>query len=326
MAAEGEFELIYKHFAAATCARPAPFMALGIGDDCALLNPPRGAQLAISTDTQVAGVHFPHNPDPFLLAQRSLAAAASDLAAMGATPLAFTLALTLPSTESAWLARFAHGLDVMAQRCNLRLIGGDTTRGPLNINFTVFGHVPTGQALTRAGATIGDWLCIGGTTGEAAAALPLVLGERAPQSPDDETLLARYWTPQPQLALGQQLRGLASAALDVSDGLLADCAHIAAASGVKLQLHAPRIPLTKALQHSAGQHALTHALSGGDDYVLAFTLPPSAVPALRASGHPFWMIGQVVAGQGVQLLDANGHDITPAMRGYQHFGASDEQT
>lgn len=327
MAAEGEFELIYKHFAAAACARPAPAVALGIGDDCALLNPPSGTQLAISTDTQVAGVHFPHHPDPFFLAQRSLAAAVSDLAAMGATPCAFTLALTTPSTESTWLARFAHGLDTMALACGLRLIGGDTTRGPLTITFTVFGHVPTGYALTRSGARVGDWLCIGGPTGEAAAALPLVLGERTPQTPDDETLLRRYWTPQPQLALGQELRGIASAALDVSDGLLADCAHIAAASGVKVRLHASRIPLTEALKRSSGRQALTRALSGGDDYVLAFTMPPVAIPTLRASGHPYWVIGQVVAGDGIQLLDTHGHDITPAVRGYQHFGASShEQT
>lgn len=242
MAALGEFALIRRYFAAAASAAPAPGVALGIGDDCALLQLGPGEQLAVSTDSQVAGVHFPADPDPFLLAQRVLAAAASDLAAMGAAPLGFTLALTLPAAEPAWLEAFARGLDVMARACQLALIGGDTTRGPLNLNVTVFGRLPAGRALRRSGARPGDLLCIGGPTGEAAAALPLVLGQRPAQGAADQRLLGQYWTPRPQLALGQALCGLASAALDVSDGLLADCGHIAEQSAVRLLVDAARLP------------------------------------------------------------------------------------
>ncbi|NQB68771.1 thiamine-phosphate kinase, partial [Pseudomonas aeruginosa] len=148
----GEFELIRRFFAAAACAAPAADVALGIGDDCALLAPPAGEQLAVSTDTLVEGVHFPAGCDPFLLAQRALAVSASDLAAMGAAPLAFTLALTLPQADAEWLQGFARGLDAMARQCGLALVGGDTTRGPLSMTLTVFGRVPAGQALTRAGA------------------------------------------------------------------------------------------------------------------------------------------------------------------------------
>lgn len=157
----GEFELIRRFFAAAACAAPAADVALGIGDDCALLAPPAGEQLAVSTDTLVEGVHFPAGCDPFLLAQRALAVSASDLAAMGAAPLAFTLALTLPQADAEWLQGFARGLDAMARQCGLALVGGDTTRGPLSMTLTVFGRVPAGQALTRAGARPGDLLCVG---------------------------------------------------------------------------------------------------------------------------------------------------------------------
>ena len=158
----GEFELIRHYFAAAACARAGGEVVLGIGDDCALLQIPSGEQLAVSTDTLVAGVHFPNPCDPFLLGQRALAVAASDLAGMGATPIGFTLALSLPSGDPLWLAEFARGLDAMALDCSLRLIGGDTTRGPLSLTVTVFGRVPAGQALTRAGAQTGDLLCVGG--------------------------------------------------------------------------------------------------------------------------------------------------------------------
>jgi thiamine-monophosphate kinase len=213
----------------------------------------------------------------------------------------------------------------MARACRIALIGGDTTRGPLNINFTVFGRLPVGQALLRSGARPGDLLCIGGPTGEAAAALPLVLGEREPHGAVDTRLLERYWTPQPQLALGEALRGLASAALDVSDGLLADCGHIAEESQVRLVIEAERVPLTAALRGAAGARALPLALCGGDDYVLAFTLPPPALAALEASGQPFHLIGRVETGSGVRVVDAEGRDITPAAGGYQHFGGGDEQ-
>ncbi|NNA03788.1 thiamine-phosphate kinase [Pseudomonas lundensis] len=316
----GEFELIRTVFAAAPCAQGGEGVALGIGDDCALLEVPFGEQLAISTDTLVAGVHFADPCDPFLLGQRSLAVAASDLAAMGATPLAFTLALTLPTVAADWLHAFACGLNQMAQACNVRLIGGDTTRGPLCLTLTVFGRVPAGQALTRSGARPGDLLCVGGELGNAAGALPLVLGQRSAESFIAEPLLAHYWSPQPQLALGQALRGKATSALDISDGLLADCGHIAQASRVRLLIEHDRLPISLALQEFLGDAAAQQAaLSGGDDYVLAFTLPAIELPTLLADGWPIHVIGRVVEGQGVGVLDANGQDITPTTRGYQHF-------
>ncbi|NMY29147.1 thiamine-phosphate kinase [Pseudomonas sp. WS 5021] len=316
----GEFELIRTYFAAAPCAQGGEGIALGIGDDCALLAVPPGEQLAISTDTLVAGVHFADPCDPFLLGQRSLAVAVSDLAAMGANPLAFTLALTLPTVAADWLQRYAQGLNAMAQRCGVGLVGGDTTRGPLSLTVTVFGRVPAGLALTRSGAQPGDLLCVGGDLGNAAAALPLVLGQRSAAADVAEPLLGHYWSPQPQLALGIALRGKATSALDISDGLLADCGHIAKASGVSLVIERQRLPLSAALLAFLGDDgARAAALSGGDDYVLAFTLPPAELAPLLADGWPVQVVGRVEEGAGVRLLDARGHDITPAVRGYQHF-------
>lgn len=316
----GEFELIRNYFAAASCAQPGEGVALGIGDDCALLTVPAGEQLAVSTDTLVAGVHFPAVCDPFLLGQRALAVSASDLAAMGATPLAFTLALTLPDVEAHWLEAFARGLNHMAEGCALRLIGGDTTRGPLSLTLTVFGRVPAGQALTRSGAQVGDLLCVGGALGEGAGALPLVLNQRTAEASIADALLARYWSPQPQLALGQALRGRATSALDISDGLLADCGHIALASGVRLVIERDAVPLSAPLLAFFGLEAAQQAaLTGGDDYVLAFTLPASEMSYLLTAGFPVQVVGRVEAGQGVALVDADGQDITPSTRGYQHF-------
>lgn len=313
----GEFELIRHYFAAAPCAQGGVGVALGIGDDCALLDLPAGEQLAISTDTLVAGVHFPAVCDPLLLGQRALAVAVSDLAAMGATAIGFTLALTLPQVGAQWLAGFADGLGRMAARCGISLIGGDTTRGPLSITVTVFGRVPTGQALRRSGAQPGDLLCVGGFLGNAAGALPLVLGEREAAVDVAGPLLEHYWSPLPQLQLGERLRGLATAALDISDGLLADCGHIAKASGVALQVNLAQVPVSAPLQAFLGREAaLQAALTGGDDYVLAFTVPESALTALAREVH---VIGRVLEGQGVTLRDPQGQDITPVQRGYQHF-------
>ncbi|MFB4370891.1 MULTISPECIES: thiamine-phosphate kinase [unclassified Pseudomonas] len=318
----GEFELIRHYFAAAACAQAADGVVLGIGDDCALLEVPAGEQLAVSTDTLVAGVHFLADAPGELLGQRALAVSVSDLAAMGATPLAFTLALTLPEVSPDWLADFTAGLERMARQCGVRLVGGDTTRGPLSLTLTVFGRVPAGQALTRAGARPGDLLCVGGNLGNGAGALPFVLGERAEQAQSAE-LLAHYWSPMPQLQLGQTLRGLATAALDISDGLLADCGHIARASGVALFVEQQRLPLSAALLACMGdERALQLALGGGDDYVLAFTLPAKKLDALRAMGQPVTVIGRVEAGQGVHLLDADGRVIEPRYSGYQHFGSN----
>ena len=320
----GEFELIRRYFAAAACAQAGEGVALGIGDDCALLELPAGEQLAVSTDTLVESVHFPAAADPFLLAQRALGVSLSDLAAMGAAPIGFTLALTLPRAEPDWLQAFARGLDQMARQCGARLIGGDTTRGPLSLTVTVFGRVPAGQALTRRGARAGDLLCVGGgCLGDGAGALSLVLEQCQAPASVAEALLARYWSPRPQLALGQALRGKATAALDISDGLLADCGHIAAASEVALLVEQARLPLSDALLALLGEEgARLCALGGGDDYLLAFTLPPEHLPALQAAGWPLQVIGRVEAGEGVQLLDEQGRRIAPAAQGYQHFGGN----
>jgi thiamine-monophosphate kinase len=265
-------------------------------------------------------VHFPALCDPFLLGQRALAVSASDLAAMGAAPLAFTLALTLPEADPAWLEAFAQGLNRMAAACGLALVGGDTTRGPLSMTLTVFGQVPVGQALTRSGARPGDLLCVGGPVGEAGGALELVLGRLAAEPGVAEPLLARYWAPQPQLALGEALRGRATAALDVSDGLLADCGHIARASGVALIIEAERLPASAPLESLLGaERALQAKLGAGDDYVIAFTLPPAQLPALQAQWPQLAAIGRVEAGSGVRVLDGAGHDITPRQGGYLHF-------
>ena len=321
----GEFELIRHYFAAASCAQAGEGVALGIGDDCALLQVPAGEQLAISTDTLVSGVHFPESPDPFLLAQRALAVSVSDLAAMGATPVGFTLALTLPRAEPDWLQGFARGLDQMAQHCAIRLIGGDTTRGPLSLTLTVFGRVPMGMALTRKGAQVGDLLCVGGELGDAAGALPLVLGQRQAEPAVAEPLLARYWSPVPQLELGLALRGKATAALDISDGLLADCGHIAAASGVALLIEQAQVPMSAVLLAFAGESVARQcALSGGDDYRLAFTLPATHLADLQQAGWPVRVIGRVVAGQGVTLLDAQGQPVQLPRGGYQHFGSASD--
>lgn len=317
----GEFELIRRYFAAAPCAQAAEGVVLGIGDDCALLQPAVGQQLAVSTDTLVAGVHFPQPCDPFLLGQRALAVSVSDLAAMGAEPLGFTLALTLPEAEPTWLEGFARGLSQMAGQCAIALVGGDTTRGPLSLTLSVFGQLPAGQALTRAGARPGDLLCVGGSLGDAAAALPLVLGQQVTAGAAADYLLQRYWAPQPQLALGQWLRGRATAALDVSDGLLADCGHIAKASAVALQIERDSLPLSAALRTLAGERALDCALSGGDDYRLAFTLSAQYLPALQTQWPEAVVIGRAVAGQGVQLLDGAGRRLYPPSAGYQHFGS-----
>jgi len=317
----GEFELIRRYFAAAACARGGEGIALGIGDDCALLAPGPGEQLAVSTDSLVAGVHFPDPCDPCLLGQRALAVAASDLAAMGAAPLGFTLALSLPQADEAWLRGFAEGLDAMAARCGLALVGGDTTRGPLSLTLTVFGRLPAGTALRRDAARVGELLCVGGSLGDAAGALPLVLGERHDAGPQADALLAHYWAPPPQFALGLALRGRAGAALDISDGLLADAGHIAEASAVALQIERERLPLSAALREVQGDAAAGLALSGGDDYRLLFTLDERHLQSVRAAFPEVCVIGRVLPGDGVHVSGPDGQALRVPRRGYQHFGS-----
>lgn len=314
-----EFELIGKFFRQADYAQPSAAVDKSIGDDCALLNLAAGQQLAVSTDNLLEGVHFPQGADPFLLGQRALLVAISDLAAMGATPLAFTLALTLPHSDVEWLRGFSLGLGKAAKDCAITLVGGDTTRGALNIGITVLGTVASGQALLRSGAKVGQQLWVSGTLGAAAAALALLGDSQSVATQTSQALLQSYWTPQPQLKLGQWLLGRAGAAQDISDGLLADAAHIAAESAVQLVIESDLVPICPhALKLNAAM-ALEQALSGGDDYQLIFSLPPEHAADLQRNFAQARRIGEVRAGSGVLLLDAQGRAVEQKQTGYVHF-------
>lgn len=314
-----EFELIAQVFRQADYARPNSAVARSIGDDCALLNIAADQQLAVSTDSLLDGVHCPRDSDPCLLGQRALLVAVSDLAAMGATPLAFTLALSLPRTDEKWLREFSRGLGLAAERCAITLVGGDTTRGPLNIGVTVLGSVPRGQALLRSTASVGEQLWVSGPLGGAAAALQLFAQDSARVFARAPELLHSYWSPQPQLELGRWLLGKAGAAQDISDGLLADAGHIAAESAVRLVVEQELVPVSAAALALDAGRATGWALSGGDDYQLVFTLPAEHAEALQAGFADAHCIGRVEAGSGVVLLDARGEALDYAAAGYQHF-------
>ena len=326
-ASPGEFGLIARHFQRPGAAYPAQ-VALGIGDDCALLNPTPGYQLAISSDMLVQGRHFFPDVDPVALGHKALAVNLSDLAAMGARPLGFTLALALPEADEAWLAAFATGLFALADAHACPLIGGDTTHGPLNICITVFGEVRPGKAMRRDAARAGDDLYLSGQVGEARLALeirrqtPWALAHTA--APDLPTLLDRMDRPTPRLALGQALSGLASAALDVSDGLVGDLGHIARASGVGADIEWASLPRSTAIAALPEPHQHTCLLHGGDDYELLFTAPASArasiEAAAQASRTPVHRIGQITPHAGaLRLLDPSGTPQPIAGRGFDHF-------
>lgn len=305
MAAD-EFSLIARYFSAFGRGEA---VELGVGDDCAILSLHPGERLATSVDTVVQGVHFPDFTLPEDTAYRAVAAAASDLAAMGARPLGMTLALTLPEADALFLHSFSQGLGQAVSDFTLPLVGGDTTRGPLTVTVQVLGALPNHQALLRGGTQVGDALYVSGTLGDAAAGLALLRGEWHSDDFSEEFLEGRFNRPTPRLLLGQQLLGLATAAIDISDGLLADAGHIAAASGVCLRIDPDRLPLSPALlSHPDREQTLRWALSGGDDYELCFTLPPGAdLPPGCCR------IGEVLAGEGVVCPGA------PVLTGYRHF-------
>ncbi|WP_036839970.1 thiamine-phosphate kinase [Polaromonas sp. CF318] len=326
----GEFDLIARYF-----TRPAARAALGVGDDCALLQPAPGTQLAISSDMLVEGRHFFADVDPFALGHKALAVNLSDLAACGAKPLAFTLALALPRVDEAWLAAFSKGLLALADAHGCELVGGDTTQGPLNICITVFGEVPVlngkSQALLRSGAKAGDDVYVSGTLGDARLALEALRGT-VPLPPG---LLAqarrRLEQPTPRVALGQALRGIASAAIDVSDGLIGDLQHILRASGAGATLEtALAAHLVAACAHPdwpgtgiGAEKQLEFALAGGDDYELAFTAPAPAREAVQAAARqaqtPVSRIGRIDAGPGLRLLDAAGAPLQRHYASFDHF-------
>ena len=297
----GEFELIRRHFQHAL--RPAG-VALGNGDDCALLAPTAGQQLAVSTDMLVEGRHFLPTVPPEALGHKALAVNLSDLAAMGAQPLAFTLALALPRADDAWLQAFARGLLALADAHGCALVGGDTTAGPLNLCLTVFGQVPPGQALRRDAAQDGDDLYVSGTLGDARLALEAFRGEWAAavalDGPVWTRVRQRLERPTPRVALGQALRGVAHACADVSDGLLGDLGHILAASRLGAEVWVDTLLASDAVSPAVRAlplaQALTCVLAGGDDYELVFSAPPAARAAVtraaQRSGTPVTRIGR----------------------------------
>ncbi len=330
----GEFDLIARYF-----TRPVRRAALGIGDDCALLQPKPGCQLAISSDMLVAGRHFFADVNPRTLGHKALAVNLSDLAACGAEPLAFTLALSLPDVNPAWLAAFADGLLTLADAHGCELIGGDTTAGPLNICITVFGEVPVrsgqSQALLRSGAKPGDDLYVSGTVGDARLALDALQGKLSvPDAVLVETR-ARLETPTPRVALGLVLRGVATAAIDVSDGLLGDLGHVLERSHVGATVEADEAIKSIASYclntRAAGQFHInfstaqwrTLALAGGDDYELLFTAAPAQRDAVQAaalaSQTPVRRIGRIDAEPGVRLLDAQGQPLPNTYTSFDHF-------
>ena len=284
-------------------------VALGNGDDAAILELRAGEQAVVSSDVANEGVHFPPDSPAPSLAFRAVAAAASDLAAMGARPVAMTLNLSLPTRDEAFFAGLRDGLQDACRAFSLPLVGGDLVRGPLSLGVQVFGAVPRGHALLRSGARVGDQLCVSGFLGDAAAGLALEQGRLEASGEDAEALRAAFWRPQPALGLGQALRDVATAAIDVSDGLLADVGHLARASGVGAVIDSPMLPLSAALKRCVDDAtALRMALTGGDDYVLCFTLPGdgSVPPACT-------VIGRIEAGTGVSC------DTDVDTDGYRHF-------
>ena len=319
--AMGEFELIRRYFTRAT-----PRAALGVGDDCALLKLASDMHMAISSDMLVSGRHFFADADPRLLGHKALAVNLSDIAACGAKPLAFTLALALPEANPEWLGPFADGLWALADEHGCELVGGDTTQGPLNICITVFGEVPRGNALLRSGAKAGDDIYVSGHLGEARLALES-RWKKIELPPDVLARAARRMdAPAPRIALGLALRGIASAAADVSDGLLGDLGHILERSGmgasVQTELAAQLLP-AYAAQTLVPSGRLAYVLAGGDDYELVFTVPPAlraaAQAAAVASNTPITRIGQIDAVPGLRLLNAQGVEVPNTFASFDHF-------
>lgn len=322
----GEFELIKTYFSG--LQQLASGVVLGIGDDAALLQVPADHQLVVATDTLVADVHFPADMAPEYIAARSLLVNLSDLAAMGAEPRWFSLALTLPQADSDWLAAFSRGLAETATTHQCALIGGDTTRGSLTITITVHGVVPTGKALTRSAAQPGDHIVVTGEPGLGTAGLQAVLGKLALTSVSgQQKLLDKFQSPFPRLIFGKQLRGLASSAIDISDGLLADLGHICQRSEVGAELELSALPSLGWLgEQVTAEQRQQWALTGGDDYELCFTVSDTELAAVRKlaqqSDTSITVVGRIVEGSGVTLFDPVGVDVSAhylKKSGYQHF-------
>ncbi|MAP31275.1 MAG: thiamine-phosphate kinase [Marinobacter sp.] len=311
----GEFELIRRYFQPLADGSGQDQLLLGPGDDCAIQRVSPGLDLVFSVDTLVEGVHFPSDYSPDYLGWRALAVAVSDLAAMGASPVCFTLALTLPDANQGWLKPFSEGLARASKAFGIALAGGDTTRRPLTISIQVHGTVESGRALYRSGAKPGDLICVSGTLGAAGAALDY-LAAPAP-SPAQLALLSRYHFPQPRLSLGQQLAGCASSAIDISDGLLADLGHILDASGAGARIDTGRIPMMAELVALKGENARDLALGAGDDYELCSTIPPETFGTLDDSvARELTVIGEITSEPGLQLSGP----VSGVIQGFEHFG------
>lgn len=312
----GEFDLITAYF---THPAHGDGVVLGVGDDCALLQPTPGMQLAVTTDTLVSGIHFLPDDDPRGLGHKALAVNLSDLAAMGTRPRWAFLNLTLPAVDEDWLADFAEGLFALADRHGVQLAGGDTTRGPLSFGLTAMGEVPPGQALRRSGARTGDLVCVSGVPGEAGAGLAHRLNEHG--LPDALVLgaLGRLHRPEPRVELGLALRGLATSCIDISDGLAQDLGHILEASGVGATLELARLPSSPVLATLAHEMAWRHQLAAGDDYELLFTVPADLADRLASLPTPVTVIGRIEAERGLRMIAPDDRPFTLERKGHDHF-------
>jgi thiamine-monophosphate kinase len=316
----GEFELIERFF-----TRPARRATLGVGDDCALFWPTPGTTLAVSTDMLIEGRHFLSTVPADRLGHKALAVNLSDLAACGAQPLAFTLALALPRADEAFLAAFARGLFALADREACELIGGDTTRGPLAVCITVFGELPPGDALLRSGARPGDDLYVSGTLGDARLALEAFRGQVALDADAFAQVRRAMELPAPRTALGIRLRGVATSAIDVSDGLTGDLGHLLRQSGVGAVVDVDALPRSAVLAAQPMELQRECLLAGGDDYELVFTALASRRDAVAAAaagaGVAVRRIGRIDAGTGLRLVDRGGEDVASSFGSFDHFRA-----
>ena len=313
-----EFDLIAKYF-----TRPTPKVTLGIGDDCALLTPSSGMQMAVSCDMLVSGTHFFADGDPTMLGHKSLAVNLSDLAAMGAKPIAFTLALALPQPDEGWLKAFSKGLFALADLHECELIGGDTTRGPLNICVTVFGEIPVGMALRRDAAQVGDDIWISGSLGDARLGLAGCRNELTLGQAVLEKAAMRLHMPTPRVALGIALRGIAHAAIDISDGLIGDLGHILKRSGMGATINVDALPTGSMLSAQVEDLRRRFALAGGDDYELCFTASPdkreAIVDAGKKTGTVVTRVGSIESALGLRLIDASGKPLELHPSSFDHF-------
>lgn len=315
----GEFDLIRRFFQRPLSQDAATGVEVGVGDDCAVLAPTPGARWLVSSDMLVEGRHFLSTVDPARLGHKALAVNLSDLAACGATPRGFTLAISMPRVDEAWLAGFSRGLWALADAHACPLVGGDTTQGPLNLCITVFGEAPAGRALLRGGARPGDEIWVSGRLGDARLALEVFRGTVALDGTGFEQVRAAMECPTPRVALGQALRGVASAAIDVSDGLIGDLGHLLAASRVGARVDADALPRSAVLAAQPPALQRTCTLAGGDDYELVFTAPAGA--ALPDVGVALTRIGVIEAAPGLRVVDARGEAVEHGLRSFDHFAA-----